>query len=326
MTKVNGAKDNHYVNRKTAVNPPNVSIGLPVYNGENYLSEALDSILAQTYRDFEIIISDNASTDRTEEICRTYAAKDARIRYYRSESNRGAAWNFNRVYELSSGKYFKWAAHDDVLTPQFLEKCVVALETDPLSVLCFSDVQEIGPDGSETYVWKLRLRVDSPNPAVRFHDLLTKWHNCFYIFGLIRVSDVHSYFEMGDYANADRVLLARMALTGKFHMLRETLFLSRNHPQQSNKQFLSSRNDVHRLDWNAYAVWFNPEAKGRKAYPKLKMLYEHLRILLEAPLTGLEKMRCSLSVIAWMGNSWRFWTKFWLPAGSAKQPQAGNIS
>jgi glycosyltransferase involved in cell wall biosynthesis len=89
---------------------PRVSIGLPVFNGEKYLAEALDSILSQTYRDFKLIISDNASTDRTEQICREYAAKDRRIRYYRNEKNIGAPKNFNRVFELSSGKYFRWDA------------------------------------------------------------------------------------------------------------------------------------------------------------------------------------------------------------------------
>src|SRR5688572_10868700 len=98
---------------------PRVSIGLPVYNGENYLAEAIDSILAQTFEDFELIISDNASTDRTQEICEAYAAKDGRIRYYRSEVNKGSAWNFNRVFELARGEYFKWAAHDDYIAPEY---------------------------------------------------------------------------------------------------------------------------------------------------------------------------------------------------------------
>jgi glycosyltransferase involved in cell wall biosynthesis len=84
---------------------PKVSIGLPVYNGEAYIQNAIDSILFQSFTDFELIISDNASTDETEKICREYADKDLRVRYYRVEQNRGAAWNFNRVFKLSSGQY-----------------------------------------------------------------------------------------------------------------------------------------------------------------------------------------------------------------------------
>src|SRR5215207_1517689 len=107
---------------------PRVSVGLPVYNGENYLAEAIDSVLAQTYQNFELIISDNASTDSTEEICRDYAARDRRIRYFREPQNRGAAWNFNHTFELARGEYFKWVAHDDVIGPQYLARTVDQLD------------------------------------------------------------------------------------------------------------------------------------------------------------------------------------------------------
>ena len=105
---------------------PKVSIGLPVYNGERYLREALDSILGQTFRDFELIICDNASTDETAAICADYAARDPRIRYHRQTHNIGATANFNHTFELARGAYFKWAAHDDVLAPTWLEKCVAS--------------------------------------------------------------------------------------------------------------------------------------------------------------------------------------------------------
>lgn len=109
---------------------PRVSIGLPVYNGQQYLRQALDSLLAQTFHTFEVIISDNASNDATPEICRDYAACDPRIRYVRHDVNRGAAWNFNYVFGLARGVYFKWHAHDDMLEPTFLEQCVTILDHD----------------------------------------------------------------------------------------------------------------------------------------------------------------------------------------------------
>src|SRR5215211_4893186 len=99
---------------------PQVSIGLPVYNGERYLALCLDSMLAQSFKEFEIVISDNASTDQTAEICRSYQNKDRRIRYFRNEQNAGAAWNHNRVFELSSAPLLKWAACDDLHEPLFL--------------------------------------------------------------------------------------------------------------------------------------------------------------------------------------------------------------
>ncbi|WP_081588053.1 glycosyltransferase family 2 protein [Gloeocapsa sp. PCC 7428] len=95
-------------------NRPRISIGMPVYNGEPYLKDAINSILNQTFEDFELIISDNGSTDRTEEICRTIASQDQRVRYYRNEQNLGAGWNFNRVVDLATGEYFRWACHDDI--------------------------------------------------------------------------------------------------------------------------------------------------------------------------------------------------------------------
>ncbi len=117
---------------------PRVSVGLPVYNGENFIKDALDSILAQTFEDFELIISDNASTDGTQQICRQYTSKDQRIRYIRNDGNIGASKNFNQVFELSSGEYFKWIAHDDLCAPEFLERCVEVLDQDPSIVLCFA--------------------------------------------------------------------------------------------------------------------------------------------------------------------------------------------
>ncbi len=127
---------------------PRVSVGLAVYNGENYLREAIDSILAQTFTDFELILSDNASTDKTQEICLEYAAKDKRIRYYRNDQNIGGIRNQIRTVELSRGEYYKLAAHDDVCAPDFLEKCVEVLDRDPSVVLCYPKTKIIDENGN----------------------------------------------------------------------------------------------------------------------------------------------------------------------------------
>jgi glycosyltransferase involved in cell wall biosynthesis len=111
---------------------PKVSIGLAVYNGEAYLKEAVDSILTKRFTDFELIISDNASTDRTEKLCRAYAAQDERVRYHRNPTNIGGANNENQTCANGSGQYFRWAAHDDVCAPTLLEKCVAALDENPM--------------------------------------------------------------------------------------------------------------------------------------------------------------------------------------------------
>src|SRR5262249_36899823 len=147
---------------------PRVSIGMPVYHGEPFLKEALDSILAQTYSDFELIISDNASTDRTQEICTAYAAKDKRIQYSRNDKNLGAAKNYNRVFELSSGEYFKWAAHDDICAPDFLVRCITVLDQDPSVVLCYP--REIGIDEQGKFLGNRPYKLDTSltKPSERF--------------------------------------------------------------------------------------------------------------------------------------------------------------
>ena len=113
---------------------------MPVYNGERYVAEAIRSILAQTLDDFELVICDNASSDRTQEICASFAKNDSRIRYFQNKVNLGGHPNFNRTFELSRGKYFKWAAHDDVLRPELLRSCVKALEESTDAALCQSDI------------------------------------------------------------------------------------------------------------------------------------------------------------------------------------------
>jgi glycosyltransferase involved in cell wall biosynthesis len=127
---------------------PTLSIGLFVYNGEAFLRETLDSLLGQTFKDFELIISDNASTDATEDICKVYAGADTRIRYFRNETNMGAGWNIRRVFSLATGKYFKWAACDDLYEPAFLEKCINALEANSSYVLAHARTRVIDDRGA----------------------------------------------------------------------------------------------------------------------------------------------------------------------------------
>jgi glycosyltransferase involved in cell wall biosynthesis len=117
-----------------------VSIGLPVYNGEDFLKYAIDSLLSQTFRDFELIISDNASTDTTPKICQEYVLRDKRIRYIRQNKNMGALWNFNFVLKQSNKEYFIWVSSDDKLHPEFLQKNIDILEKNKNVVCSIGDV------------------------------------------------------------------------------------------------------------------------------------------------------------------------------------------
>ena len=278
-----------------------VSIGLPVYNGEPFLRQALDALLTQTYRDFELIISDNASTDATEEICREYAAKDERIDYYRNRRNLGAAGNFNRVFQLSSGQYFKWAAHDDLHAPNYLAKCVEVLERDRSVVLCHSQVQIIDETGKLLHDYNIRLNTDSPDPVIRFRELLSQ-HLCYPIFGVIRSSTLKNTPLMGNYGHTDGILLASITLQGRFYEISQPLFFSRNHSRQSMSRFfpaylsLASGNSTISVkelpNYYAYAVWFDPAKKGQTIFPHWRIFKEYCLCIWRASLSATEKIKC----------------------------------
>ena len=292
-------------NQQTSNNQIGVSIGLPVYNGENFLTEALNSILAQTFKDFELIISDNASTDKTKEICQEYEAKDARIRYYRHQQNLGASWNYNWVFQLSRGKYFKWAAHDDVCTPEFLEKCVKILEQNPSVVLCHPRVRVIDKQGNlfddpELYVKltnaNVKLKTDSPKPQERFGDLISFPHSCYQIFGVIRTDILKKTSLIKGYGGADRTLLAKLALWGEFYEVPEYLFFLRRHPEQSINISVRS---IH-----LYSLWHDPSKKGQIMFPRWTLILDNLISIQQAPLSWQEKMSCYFQIRGLLRREW----------------------
>src|SRR5215472_17867412 len=129
---------------------PRLSVGLPVYNGENYLAESIDALLGQSYEDFELVISDNASTDGTAGICHRYARQDSRVRYIRQPSNIGAAPNHNFLIDQARGELFKMASHDDLYARDLLQRCIDALDEYPQVVLAHSWSAVIDEEGKIT--------------------------------------------------------------------------------------------------------------------------------------------------------------------------------
>jgi glycosyltransferase involved in cell wall biosynthesis len=203
---------------------PLVSIGMPVYNGEKYLSRALDSLLKQDYQNFELIISDNASTDSTPQICRAYAEPDARITYYRTEQNMGAIWNFNRVFELARGKYFLWAAVDDWRAQNYLSECVACLERDPTSVLCYSKTYVVKPDLPPESVMD-SLEVNHATPRERFQALVrshSPWGTI--VYSLMRASALRRTIPVQNYYGSDAGMVVQLSLMGSFVRCDETAF------------------------------------------------------------------------------------------------------
>jgi glycosyltransferase involved in cell wall biosynthesis len=284
---------------------PEVSIAIPVYNGENYLSQAIESVLAQEFVDFELLISDNASTDQTRAICEKYASQDQRVRYIRHDLNRGATWNFNSIFEHAKGKYFCWLAHDDMHALEYLKQSVSILDENPGVVLCFSNVVIINETNGPIEDFPIRMRTDSKQVSKRFFDLLMVWHDCLPIFGLIRTDALKKTPLIGSYSSGDHVLLARLGLAGRFHILPENLFLSRRHPLQSNKKY-----NVW-VDHHAYSRWFNGSRKRGLFLPQWELLRDYLLMINVLEIGLKESFLCYLAVGRWAIRYRRLLIKDW---------------
>ena len=269
---------------------PNVSIGLPVYNGERYLTEAIDSILGQTFSDLELLISDNASTDGTEDICQSYAAKDSRVRYLRQNENLGAAPNYNEVFHVSRGKYFKWAAHDDVLEPTMVERCQEVLEQESDVVVCAPYTRIIGAEGEFLKDLGLEIELLEPSPDRRLGSFL-RYHRspreCNAVFGLIRSSVLGKTGLIGSYPASDMILLAHLALRGKIAIVPEPLFLRRDH---ENTSIRSTRTMEER------AAWFNTRKASGGRRTAWYWVWQYFRGILGAPLGIGEHLRCQIAL------------------------------
>jgi glycosyltransferase involved in cell wall biosynthesis len=284
---------------------PLLSVGLFVYNGERFLEETLDSILNQTFADFELIISDNASTDRTGEISQAYARRDGRIRYYRGEKNMGAGWNIRRVYELATGKYFKWAAADDILEPEFLRRCVEALESDAGCVVAYARTKEVDENGAFIKNYVAPMKAESNDPVARFREMLLNYHMCYQIFGVMRMSALRQLPPQGSYVNSDGVLLAQMSLLGRFYEVPEHLFVSRHHSKQSMKT-LPVRLQQPRLRLTNRCCtlpspeWWDPTKSRTITFPEFRQLREYFMSIYRTPLGAGQKLRCYLLLLPWI--------------------------
>ena len=278
-------------------NRPRLSIGMPVYNGENYIAAALDSLLEQTFRDFELIISDNASTDSTPQICAEYASRDPRVRYFRNERNIGLVRNFNRAFELSSGEYFKFAPHDDIYDRDFLARCIRILDEDPSVVLCNANVAIIDETGQVVRKLPPELNADRNEPQERFLALLNN-SKCFDLFGVIRRNALAGMPQplYQSYGNSDGVLLARLGLIGRFRYIEDHLYFNRDYKDRSGNKYKSYRE---------YTYFLDPSTKGKIIYPRWRMLREFARSISLVPLDRRQRFRCAGHLARWTGWYWK---------------------
>lgn len=302
---------------------PRVSVGLPVFNGERYLACAIESLLAQSFSDFELIISDNASTDATPEICRGYAQRDSRIRFERQEVNRGAAWNFNRVFHLAQGEFFRWASDDDLCDANYLARCVDVLDCDQSVVWCHSRTTRIDSsntplaeprDQNISYCWAGEcddeIRANRCSPAAmqceqqgrsvlcrsslsardRFAAVIFSDSNDD-VFGLIRSAALAETRLQRPYYGADKLFVAELSLLGRFQEVPETLFFKRVHANGSGA--LSTQKQLQ--------AWIDPSRKTRSSiHVRLQLLRGYLEVIAHSGLDARSRAGCYLVLLRYL--------------------------
>ena len=263
---------------------PLISIGLPVYNGEKYLEETLKCLLSQTYEDFTLIISDNASTDKTREICQTYAAQDNRIKYFCNEKNIGSARNFNHVFSLSKSKYFKWAACDDLIDQKFLSVCIEILDNEPDVILSYPKTTLIDAEGEVIGTYEDGLNLVCQSPQGRF---LQVFHNIWLVnplFGVIRSEALKKTNLLESYPDSDLVFLAELSLLGQFREAPHYLLYRRLHSSSVGgaslvgKKVIASKTDQEKSEY------YGPDKKGKVASKKKRLLLEYLKMIKRSPI------------------------------------------
>lgn len=212
---------------------PLVSVGLPVRNGEGYLGDAVRSVLDQDHGRLELVISDNASSDGTEEVCRQFARSDPRVRYHRQAQDIGLVPNFNAVLRLARGTYFKWMGDDDRLTPTYVSRCVEVLDDDPTLILVTTQQAHVAPDGAVESAGYDGSRLRSDSPVERFAEWLRLLNESRLmldpLYGTMRRAPV-ARLPRPIMLFEDEIFAARLALAGPFGHIGEVLSYRRARP------------------------------------------------------------------------------------------------
>jgi glycosyltransferase involved in cell wall biosynthesis len=284
---------------------PLVSIGLPVYNGENFVAEAIQSVLNQTFANWELIICDNWSTDRTLAICQQFAETDSRIRIYQNPRNMGVCFNYQEVLRRSRGEYFKWMAHDDLFAPQFIESCIQELQTNCALVLVFPKMCFVDAGGQMLRKQACELSVAELAPEARAEQLMklaSRGMDFIWLaYGLFRRNILEQSGGMGLYAGADQVLLFKVVLRGAIKQTNEVMFFRREHPKAETCRGGST---VRERAKAAYA-----DDNRRFVFPWCRILKEHLMCILKSPISLWGRARCTAAVLKRFAVVWKFFAE-----------------
>jgi glycosyltransferase involved in cell wall biosynthesis len=273
---------------------PRLSIGLPVYNGEKYLAESIEALLGQTYEDFELVISDNASTDGTAGICRRYGEQDSRIRYIRQPRNIGLQPNHNFVIRQARGELFKMASHDDLYARDLLKRCVDALDEHPEVVIAHCWEAMIDPAGNVTKLLRYSVATDSPRAPERFRSMLFDgWDD--YTYGVMRTKVLLRTRLHGSHHFADRTINTELGLHGPFYMVPDFLYFRRDHPERTTPYTVRTR-----------SAYLDPRRANRLANPAVRLygeyIWAYVRAIRNAPLSPADRRECYGYLARWLSG------------------------
>jgi len=272
---------------------PRITIGLAVRNGEPYLEATIQSLLGQTYRDLEVLVADNASTDGTRAIVEAAMANDPRVRYLPAERNGGAAWNHNRLVRAATGELFMWAGHDDLFAPGYLAACVAALDANPALAYVLPDNVLIDEHDRILGIEVNRHRVEQPSPSRRFWEVLTVQggHNT---YGVTRTELMRRVRPHRTVPRAERIIYAELSLLGPFRVLPGPLYFRRIHDGQTSS---------HRHDRAAEAIILDPARVTWWRHQTPVLLTEYgagfLDAIMRSPISAGEKVLATGRLVRW---------------------------
>ncbi len=265
------------------MNRPKVVVGLPVYNGQKYLGVAIESHLSQSFGDFDLVISDNGSTDATPEICADYASRDKRVKYLRSLENRGILWNHRRVFDAieSPNQYFRWAGADDILEPTLLQAMVEVLDARPEVEAVVPDTKNIDDKGELVGSMARTLDLQSSDVFERAHDVLLANYQHVIAYGLLRASTLQRMRTRPDYIGWDPVFLWELALRGQMVQAAGPVLLRRFHAGSISR--VKTAKEMKK--------WVEPNSNVGMEFPHWTWAYERVRALIACPLSTRDRLR-----------------------------------
>lgn len=264
------------------------SIGIPVYQGEDFLSETLDSVLAQDYENLEIVISDNASTDATVAIVEAKCRGLSKVRLIRQTANVGAAENYNVVFREALGEYFAWNAHDDISSPDFVSSAVAALEEEPTAAVAYGLPFWVDAEGEKLRPIPVPPGVADPSPAKRFRSA-ARGHPAALVFGMYRSHFVGRGHLHEAFTGSDRNFVAEMMLYGPAVAAGDAEFYLREHENRSVRRL--NRADGKRMAHRREG-WYSPSRARRIVFPSWRRLRGYARAIISAPLTQRQRVSC----------------------------------